>query len=160
MIGPSDLVHLAKRWWLAVAGPDPTPEQDLWAVAFLTGSERELWWQMSPQDRSHAVLVAQRFMAARPDATRSEMAAALLHDVGKIATQLGTWDRVAATVVPLWVIPRIGSGAALRDRWQTYRDHERIGIEMLESIGSDIETITLLRGCGPAVADLAQADRI
>jgi hypothetical protein len=160
MIGPGDVAHLAKRWWLAVAGPAPTPAQDSWAITFLTASERDLWWQMSPQDRSHALLVAQRFVAARPDATRSEMAAALLHDVGKITTQLGTWSRVAATVVPLWVIPRIGEGAALRHKWQTYRDHELIGIEMLESIGSDIETINLLKGCGPAVADLAQADRI
>jgi hypothetical protein len=131
----------------------------------LLPAEQELWAHMSAADRTHAVMVARRFLTARPEATRSEMAGAFLHDVGKIRAELGTTARVIATVIPPRLIPprliqREPLGGSLRGRFQTYRDHERIGIDLLLSIGSDAQTIELLQGHGPAAAALAQADHI
>jgi hypothetical protein len=154
------LAHLTKRWWLSVTGEAPSSEQDAWAAGYLTSSELALWHQMGPQDRSHAILVTQRFLRLRPQASRFEVAGALLHDVGKVACNLGTGSRVCATLIrPEW-IPAFGVFGSLRSKWQTYRDHERIGVEMLERIGSDHATIELLRGQGPAASDLAEADQI
>jgi hypothetical protein len=160
MIRSSDLRHLTKRWWLSLTSRGPDAKQNAWAESFLTEPERELWLQMGVQDRSHAVLVAERFMAARPGATRPEMVAALLHDVGKVNSQLGTWSRVGATIVPLRVLPQRAGLGGLRRRWESYHNHEQIGIQMLESIGADCATIDLLKGRGPAVIDLEQADQI
>jgi hypothetical protein len=160
MITPGDLWHLAKRWWLAITVDGPGADEEAWATSFLTASQSKLWLQLQAQDRSHSILVAQRFVAVRPEATRAEMAAALLHDVGKVASPLSTWSRVGATVVPLWLVPQRGPCRELRSRWEAYRDHERLGIEMLGDVGAETETIDLLKGLGPAARDLAKADRI
>jgi hypothetical protein len=54
---------------------------------------------MSGPDRRHSVAVARRVEAALGErATRPVMAAALLHDVGKIEAGLGTYGRVIATL--------------------------------------------------------------
>ena len=80
---------------------------------------------MTVQDRRHSILVARRFVEFAPEASRAEVAAALLHDVGKLASGLGTFARVVATVVG----PRT-------DRFRPYHDHERLGAEMLAAAGS------------------------
>ncbi|MEA3185235.1 MAG: hypothetical protein QOJ74_1712, partial [Ilumatobacteraceae bacterium] len=81
------------------------------------------------------------------DWSREEMAGALLHDVGKIDSSLGTSGRVVATVVG----PRTA-------RYRSYHDHVRIGADMLVAAGSSPLTIDLVRGIGRAAAALAQAD--
>jgi predicted HD phosphohydrolase len=131
----------------ALSSRPPAETDREWAFQWLTPDERSLWEQMSVADRRHSLLVARRFAQLRPRATRPELAGALLHDVGKIASGLGTWARVAATVVG----PR---GA----RFRAYHDHEAIGARLLAEHGSDAATIELCRGEGPAFADLQRAD--
>jgi predicted HD phosphohydrolase len=81
--------------------------------------------------------------------TRDEIAGALLHDIGKLDSDLGTARRVVATVVG----PRTA-------RFRSYHDHERIGAEMLAGVGSATATIELVRGHGRAAAALLAADDI
>jgi predicted HD phosphohydrolase len=113
--------------------------------------ERELWLQMSPQDRRHSLLVARRFQQLAGDAGREEVAAALLHDVGKFPSRLGTLARVVATVVG----PRTS-------RFRQYHEHERLGAELLRAAGSAALTVDLVSGGGPAatVALLRAADDV
>lgn len=108
-----------------------------------------MWQRMSAADQRHAVLVARRFVARHPQATRPQIAAALLHDVGKVDLDMGTWARVAATVVG----PRT-------ERFRRYHDHEQIGIDMLIAAGSEGETIAVLTGQSAASTALADADNI
>ena len=98
-------------------------------------------------DRRHAIEVARRFVARRPQASRAEIAGALLHDVGKVPSRLGTFGRVAATI----------AGPRTR-RFRLYHDHEAIGANMAAQAGSDQVTVALIRGSGPAAADLQAAD--
>jgi len=91
---------------------------------------------MSGPDRRHAVAVARR---VQPPA----VAAALLHDVGKIDSNLGTWERAAATAAALLLGRRrvaAGSGRAAR-----YLRHDVIGAALLESAGSDPLTVAWAR---------------
>lgn len=114
--------------------------------------EVELWKRMSRSDRRHAVGVARRVEAALgPDATRPVLAAALLHDVGKLDANLGVYGRVIATV----------SGAVVRHDPDVIRDwtrtrgftrrvglylqHPRLGGDMLALAGSDDLTVTWTR---------------
>src|ERR687891_541713 len=61
--------------------------------------EAALWRRMSAPDRRHAVGVARRVdVALGPDASRPVLAAALLHDVGKIDSAFGPVRRALATV--------------------------------------------------------------
>ena len=101
-------------------------------------------------DRRHSIEVARRFAERRPDATRAEMAGALLHDVGKVECGLGTFGRVAATVVG----PRTAGGSAL------YHDHEPIGADLAAAAGADPVTVALIERHGPAAPALHDADEI
>jgi putative nucleotidyltransferase with HDIG domain len=108
----------------------------------LSASECELWLQFSKADRRHSVLVAERFTALRPDASRNEIAGVLLHDIGKIRSDLSTLQRVAATIVG----PRT-------KRFALYHQHEEIGAEMLRNAGSDGEVIAIVnQTCNEDVA--------
>lgn len=141
--------HLARRFARSLSRRPPAPEDEAWAAAQLTAGEQALWGRMSNPDRRHAVEVARRFIARRPDATRAERAGALLHDCGKVEAGLGTFGRVLATLIG----PRTGPLRA-------YHDHERIGSELARAAGSDAATVALIAGHGPAIADLLAADDV
>ena len=106
---------------------------------------------MMVQDRRHSVMVGRRFVMYRPTAVQSEIAGALLHDVGKSAARLGSFARVIATLVG----PRT-------NRFRQYHDHENIGATMLRSIDSDELTISMVGGScvGELRQALSQADDI
>lgn len=54
---------------------------------------------MALSDQRHSLVVAQRFVTLKPDAQRDHIAAALLHDVGKVESDLGIAMRVIATLI-------------------------------------------------------------
>ena len=94
---------------------------------------------MSDADRRHAVGVAQRAETALGErATRPVLAAALLHDSGKVESGLGTLARVGATVAG--VVSRRWGG-----RVGAYLRHDELGAAMLERAGSDPLTVSWAR---------------
>lgn len=141
--------HLARRFATSLSRRPPAADDLAWAHAMLLPSEAALWDRMTAQDRRHSILVARRFVERLPDATRPEVAAALLHDVGKLEAGLGTFARVAATVVG----PRGG-------RFRAYHDHEAIGAGLLADAGSDTVTVSLVTGHGRAAEVLRAADDV
>jgi hypothetical protein len=128
------VVHLATRFFGSLRRGAPADEQ--WAIAQLGVGERELWARMPDADRRHAVDVAHRVGDDRP---RAVLAAALLHDVGKIESGLGTFARVGATLL----------GAVSRTRWRgrvgTYLHHDEVGARLLAEAGSDPLTVAWAR---------------
>lgn len=139
--------HLAARFFTSLSSAPPPVTEEVWAESHLIPGEVALWRRMSNQDRRHSAKVARRFVAARPGATRAEVAGALLHDVGKIECELGTWARAAATIVG----PRT-------DRFRMYHDHEHIGAILVEAAGSDTVTVELVDERGPAYETLQSCD--
>ncbi len=116
----------------------------------MTPGEAGLWRRMSSPDRRHAVVVARRVDATLgPAATRPVLAAALLHDVGKIDSGFGPARRAVATVAGM-----VGGYEAAR-RWRgrdgpvgrvgRYLCHDEIGAELLVAAGSDALTIAWAR---------------
>lgn len=110
----------------------------------LNEGEQELWARMSGPDRRHAVGVA-RTVAATPEGGQPwVVAAALLHDVGKIDSQLSTFARVPATVAGLVARDRIladyGDG-----RLGRYLRHDAIGAALLERVGADPRAVAWAR---------------
>ncbi len=115
--------------------PVTTEESDAaFASAVLAPDELALWMRMDPRDRRHAVAVTKRFAGACPGAVREEVAGALMHDIGKSQVSMGRVARSVATIV------------ALTPAMRRYRDHERIGAEMLQEVGSHPRTIELVAG--------------
>jgi hypothetical protein len=139
--------HLVTRFFTSLSPRPPTADDERFADEHLSTEERALWALLSNQDRRHSAGVAQKFVEVRPDATRAEIAGALLHDVGKVESGLGTTSRVVATVVG----PRT-------TRFRAYHDHEEIGAQMADEAGSDPATVELISGAGPAFPDLERCD--
>ncbi|HVF75482.1 MAG TPA: HD domain-containing protein [Acidimicrobiales bacterium] len=125
-------MHLAKRFFGSLVPGGPPTEAEAWVASVLGEGEMALWRRMSGADRRHAVGVARRVEAALGErATDPVLAAALLHDVGKVESGLGTFARVVATVVG----PRT-------PRLAQYRRHPEIGAELLRAAGSDPLTVS------------------
>ena len=139
--------HLAARFVTSLPPTPPSVEDEVWADDHLLPAERELWVQLSNQDRRHSIGVARRFDDARGGASRAEIAGALLHDIGKIECGLGTFGRVAATVV-----------GGRTERFRLYHDHEEIGARLVAECGSDPVTIELVAEAGPAYEQLKACD--
>ena len=140
--------HLAARFFWSLSPRPPKVEDEVWAEDRLLPGEVALWRRMSNQDRRHSVKVTRRFLAARPEATRAEVAGALLHDVGKIECGLGTFGRVAASVV-----------GRRTESFRRYHDHEHLGALLAEHAGSDPVTVELIDEGGPAYETLRRCDR-
>jgi hypothetical protein len=97
--------HLAGRFFGALSPAGPPPEDEAWALGSLLDGEKLLWHRMSGPDQRHAVGVARdtvRFLEPG-EAPPEVVAAALLHDVGKVEAQLGTFARVGVTLAALAV---------------------------------------------------------
>lgn len=112
----------------------------------LLPAELALWSSMSGPDRRHSAVVARRVQALLgTDASRAVLAAALLHDLGKVDARLRTPGRVVATLVAGVV------GAEEAARWVgrgglagqigRYVDHPSRGAALLRAAGSDPLTI-------------------
>ncbi len=139
--------HLVARFVTSLPPTPPSVDDEVWVDEHLLAGERRLWVQLSNQDRRHSAAVARRFLACRPEATRAEIAGAILHDVGKIECGLGTFGRVAATVVG----PRTRA-------FRAYHDHEEIGAAMAHRFGSDPATVDLIAQRSPAFDALEASD--
>ena len=112
-------------------------------ASVLGPGERQLWASMSGADRRHALDVARRVVAVLGSgATRPVLAAALLHDVGKIDAGLGTVGRVPATLAGLVARERVAVGGG---RVARYLRHDAIGAAMLAGAGADPLTVTWAR---------------
>lgn len=144
----SKIWHLTARFFTSLSPGPPSAHDEAWAAEHLLPGEHALWVRQSNQDRRHSIAVARRFATARPEATRAEIAGALLHDVGKIECGLGTFGRVAATLV----------GDRGPRAFRAYHDHEAIGADMARTAGSEVATVELIAGTGPAFELLEASD--
>ncbi len=128
--------HLVRRFAGALRPGGPSPAEEAWVASVLGEAELELWARMSGADRRHAVAVAGRVHQALGGAVdRPVLAAALLHDVGKVVSGLGTLGRVAATLAGM---ARLRS---LTPRVAQYLRHDALGAQLLETAGSDALTV-------------------
>jgi putative nucleotidyltransferase with HDIG domain len=140
----SHLGHLVRRFAGAWSRREPAVDDVAWAREALVDAEWSLWSRMPVADRRHSIEVARRFAASSDGWGRDEIAAALLHDVGKIESGLGTLGRTVATMV----------GPRTR-RFRAYHDHERIGAELLHGAGAPEATVELVAGRGDTAARAA-----
>ena len=148
--------HLGGRLVGSLWPGGPGAADERWARSWLLAGEVGLWARLSGPDRRHAVGVARevgrQLGVDAGGARRPVMAAALLHDVGKLDAGIGTWSRVAATAVAVilgrervagWAAPAVGPGrrGAWRARAGRYVTHDRRGAALLAAAGSNPFTV-------------------
>jgi hypothetical protein len=144
--GFGSLRHLAGRFVGSLSAAGPSAAEEEWALSLCLPGEAALWRRMSGADRRHAVDGARRVAAAlggEAGADRPVLAAALLHDVGKVDAGLGTVGRVGATVVAMV------AGRRRASRWPgrigRYLRHDQRGGQLLSAAGSDATTVAWAR---------------
>lgn len=131
------IAHLSRRFFGSLSRTEPSSVDTAWATGCLYPGEVALWGRMSVADRRHALGVARQVVILLgPDVKRDVVAAALLHDVGKVDSNLGSLARAMATVLDR----RAGNS-----RYARYRRHDEIGARMLQEAGSDPLTVTWAR---------------
>jgi hypothetical protein len=98
----SRLPHLTRRFFGSLRPGPPCAADTAWVETVLVPGEYELWSRMPNADRRHSIGVARRVQEALAGTAYADdsrwVAAALLHDVGKIDAGLNTFQRVGATL--------------------------------------------------------------
>ena len=147
----TNLWHLIKRFVGSITASRLSSSENVEIVATLLPAEYALFLRLATSDQRHALHVLRRFDRLVPSAPVAARRAALLHDIGKLESGLGTAKRVVASVAGSW-----------SRRFRAYHDHERIGAELLSGVGSDPQTVMLVRGEGDSAhaAALRRADAL
>jgi len=142
--------HLIRRFFASLRPGGPKAADDEWARSHLLPAEAKLWRRMSNPDRRHAAAVARDVeRSLGHEATRPVLAAALLHDVGKIESGLRTYSRVIAALCGM-VVGREQARAWMRSTGFTrrvgmYLLHPELGGDLLAMAGSDPLTVAWTR---------------
>jgi hypothetical protein len=144
------IAHLSKRFLGSLRPGGPSAADRAWVAETLTESELALWSRMYGPDRRHSVQVAREVeRRLGVEATRPVLAAALLHDIGKLDAGLRTFGRVVATLtiavvgrdeVISWQRTR-----GIHRRLALYARHPQLGAQMLTLAGSDPLTVAWTR---------------
>lgn len=146
----SGWAHLTKRFLGSLRPGGPKAADRAWVADVLGERELALWNRMYGPDRRHSVQVArdvERELGAR--ATAPVLAAALLHDVGKIDSRLRTYGRVVATLTIKLVgradVVEWRRARGIHRRIALYALHPQLGAELLSMAGSDPLTVAWAR---------------
>ncbi|MDG2025847.1 MAG: HD domain-containing protein [Acidimicrobiales bacterium] len=139
-------VHLTKRFFGALWPGGPRETDRAWVEEVLSDTEYALWKRQCGPDRRHTASVGREVeRRLGNEATPPVLAAALLHDIGKIEADLGTWGRVIATLsakvagrdtARLWV-----RSSGFTRRVGLYLHHPEFGADLLEMAQSDPLTV-------------------
>ena len=144
LVFPGRPRHLARRFVGSLRPGGPSSTEEAWATGYLLAGEADLWRSMSGADRRHAVAVARRVDRALGSPERPVLAAALLHDVGKVRCGLGIFGRVVATLLGA-VAPGRTAGwsdrGGARGRIGLYLRHPEEGAALLSEAGSEPLTV-------------------
>ncbi|MCP3936349.1 MAG: hypothetical protein GY708_13365 [Actinomycetia bacterium] len=113
-----------------------------WVKSVLSGPEYALFDKMTINDQAHGVSVARDVASQLELSPRSWIvAAALLHDVGKIESGVGVAGRVLATLmeplIPERFVPRATRLPGWFGRVGEYLRYTEAGAVLLASVGSD-----------------------
>jgi hypothetical protein len=136
-------LHLGRRFFRALWPRPPRAQDVAWVEGILEPDELALWHELPNHDRRYSIRVAKHaesHLAGTEYAGQSRwLAAALLHDVGKLDAGLGVLGRSVATVIGTIAGParvaRWTSAPGFRGRAERYLRHDERGAERIRAAG-------------------------
>jgi hypothetical protein len=134
------LGHLTSRFFGSVRAKPVPPADVAWVRSVLTAEEFAMWERLGRADCAESVAVGRDVQRRIGAADGPWIAAALLHDVGKVEARLGSVRRSLATVVAGVVghdrVRRWRSRPGWRGRIGRYIAHDDLGAALLHSAGA------------------------
>jgi len=138
-----DWSHLAVRFLRALWPGAPRASDVEWVRGVLNDGEFELWSRQPAHDRRHTIGVArgvERALAGTEYAGDARwLAAALLHDIGKLQSHLSVYSRVVATiagrVTRRQMVHAWSASRGFTRRVGLYLDHGPIGADLVRMAG-------------------------
>jgi hypothetical protein len=131
--------HLARRFFDSVRARPPDTGDRTFVHLTLTPDELAVWETLGRADQAESITTARHVARALgPDADQRWVAAALLHDVGKVDAGLGPVRRAGATVVAALVSH--GRARQWSNKIGRYVSHDERGEEKLRAAGARPET--------------------
>ncbi len=139
--------HLVARFFSSLV-PLPVHAQDgAWVAGVLRPEELALWSRLSLADRRESIGVARRTEAALAGTEHAGdsrwLAAALLHDVGKLDARFGPLRRAVATAAAAVLGPRVVEGwvdkSGFVRRCALYVFHDQLGSDRVRLAGGRTE---------------------
>jgi hypothetical protein len=136
-------VHLARRFVRALWPGRPRARDIAWVESILEPTELAVWHELPRHDQRYTIrvakLVEQRLAGTEFAGDPRWLAAALLHDVGKLDAGLGVVGRSAATVLGAVAgRPRVDRWAhtpGFRRRAAWYLRHDERGAARIRAVG-------------------------
>ncbi|MAG35265.1 MAG: hypothetical protein CL878_03310 [Dehalococcoidia bacterium] len=142
------LCYRSRQWWRSLGAELPAPDR-AFVQAHLSQLQRTLFAAMLPRDQVHAFAVYRAILRDHPDiAANPDIAvAALLHDAGKVGTQL--WHRVAYVLLQDFapgVLRRLGPVIPHDVRYPFYalREHAGLGAALARAAGCNDRVVTAI----------------
>ena len=136
--------HLSSRFFASVRAREPDAGDVAWVQLTLTPEEFAVWHTLGRADRAESLAVARAFTREMGHDVEPEyVAAALLHDVGKVEAHLGSFGRVGATVIA--GVVSHGRARGYPNRIGRYIAHDDLGAARLEQAGARPATVAWAR---------------
>jgi hypothetical protein len=142
------ILYRSRQFWQAL-NASPAPEELALARTILSPSLMSIFNQMHPSEQTHSLRITRRLIDQRethPDL----LAAALLHDSGKIHHPLRVWERVlivmGKTVLPAQA-KQWGSGGpkGWKRAFAVAEQHSEWGAQMAAQEGASPLVVALIR---------------
>lgn len=139
--------YRARQFWLAL-WVKPRPEQLEFARQYLTPAQFKLFQELQPSEIVHAISMCQQLKFQGHDHP-DLLAAALLHDIGKVKHPLRLWERVAVVLGGRF-FPRLaarwGTGPlkGLRRPFVVAAKHPVWGAEIAKGVGASPLTMAMI----------------
>ncbi len=144
----SRLAYRTRQFWNALPGPRKRVETGA-LLPHLTPAQIVLFRRMQPSEQAHAWQVLERLKAAGQTDPHL-LAAALLHDVGKIMVPLSLLDRVVIVLGKRFFRRRArrwseGTAGRLRRPFVVAAQHPAWGADLAGQAGASSRTVDLIR---------------
>lgn len=144
----SQPVYRVRQFWAALhERPDPAGLDE--ARRLLSPELLALFLQMQPGEQAHSLKIFQQ-LKNQGESSPDLLAAALLHDVGKIRYPLRLWERVWVVLAQAW-LPRLaaewgqGQPTGLRRALAAAVQHPAWGAELVAAAGGAPLLVELIR---------------